>query len=76
MEFCKDVFEHGANKLSLFLSENFNSAVAFLLLDSAYHLHEKDAELCTQYNFANVLLMHVQSFRLSVLMINKVIDLK
>ena len=46
MEFCKDVFEHGANKLSLFWSENFNTAVTFLLLDGAHQLPEKEAEPC------------------------------
>ena len=33
--------------LSLFWSENFNTAVAFLLLDGAHQLLEKEAELCT-----------------------------
>ena len=34
----KDVFKHGANKMSLFGSENFNTAVAFLLLNGANQL--------------------------------------
>ena len=38
MECGKDVFEYGANELSLFRSDNFNSAVAFLLLDGARRL--------------------------------------
>ena len=35
VELGKDVFEHGANKMSLFGSENLNTAVAFLLLNGA-----------------------------------------
>ena len=38
LELGKDVFEHGANKMSLFGSENFNTAVAFLLLNGANQL--------------------------------------
>jgi hypothetical protein len=32
----KDVFEHGANKMSLFGSNNFHSPVLFLLLDGRF----------------------------------------
>lgn len=32
----KDVYEHGVNTNSLFGSDNFNSAVAFLLLDGSH----------------------------------------
>ena len=37
----KDVFEHVANKISLFGSEHFNTAVVFLLLNGANQLERK-----------------------------------